>query len=580
MQRILLLIMLLPLLAVRAQDSEGNDYYFGDSFHFHAVETDARMMVRNEITLSTSDKYIWHIFEKLDNSIKLPGKGLDIRPNSPIILGIKLHRKLKNYFSPNIQNISKTYHSYLIPDSSDATIIAMGINENNLQDFVYRVVENDSIELIPWFPIPALSMKYGAKVPFAAIGTFNYPEKLIMVEVRHKKQVGIREGYLIDWRKNKKPVLEQITASGIGAYGYLNLLDPKLNKRYMLSNAGRTDAPLAMQFEKDSLQGMELTFANHQTTPYSINLIRTIGNERDTIGLEWWTQENRYLVPKEYFNSIGDYELLIHKCGHLRKYTDADILRIAYHIVPPKSMHSQSFWIVLIIFIGIVALLFFFMRFSARRRLIKVEQQRQSASLQIRNIQAQLNPHFMFNAINSIQNLIQKNDLEATNYYLSKFSSLTRASLENAEKQMNVLSQEIQLLDDYLKMEQLRFGMHYQIKNELTVHSDLVEIPTFLLQPLVENAVKHGIATGGLEGLIVVSFEQQEQSLLLSVEDNGMGFTESSPPSKSGYGLRLTRERLLLLGQLYPENDFRMQISSQPGNTKITISISNWINHA
>lgn len=186
----------------------------------------------------------------------------------------------------------------------------------------------------------------------------------------------------------------------------------------------------------------------------------------------------------------------------------------------------------------------------------------------------------MFNAINSIQNLIQKNELEATNYYLSKFSSLTRASLENAEKQMNVLSQEIQLLDDYLKMEQLRFGMHYQIKNELTVHSDLVEIPTFLLQPLVENAVKHGIATRGLEGLIVVSFEQQEQSLLLSVADNGMGFTESSPPSKSGYGLRLTRERLLLLGQLYPENDFRMQISSQPGNTKITISISNWINHA
>lgn len=185
----------------------------------------------------------------------------------------------------------------------------------------------------------------------------------------------------------------------------------------------------------------------------------------------------------------------------------------------------------------------------------------------------------MFNAINSIQNLIQKKDLVGTNHYLSKFAAVTRATLENAEKEMNALSGELQLLDDYLQMEQLRFGFHYQIENRILVHADLIEVPTMLLQPIVENAVKHGISALGNKGVISITIDQLEQSLQLCVADNGSGFECSEANNKSGYGLRLSKDRLNLLNQLYPENTFHFQVHSNDGNTQVCILITNWISN-
>lgn len=180
---------------------------------FEGISTDERMLVRQSFSYQTSDQQVWRVFEYFDNSKTIPGKSMDIQPKSPIMLGIKLNHKLKNYFSAEIQNFSKHYNSYLIPDSSDAIIIALGINKDNIHQFHYRVVENDSIELVRWSPIPALEMKYGAKVPYGAIGTFNYPNKQILVEVAHKDQYGIRDGYIIDWRERTRPQTDRCKRS-------------------------------------------------------------------------------------------------------------------------------------------------------------------------------------------------------------------------------------------------------------------------------------------------------------------------------------------------------------------------------
>ncbi|OOG18195.1 hypothetical protein BWD42_13110 [Sphingobacterium sp. CZ-UAM] len=582
MRTAILLFLLFQFFAISAQDSQGNDYYFGDNFHFSGYSTDAQTMVRTKVGYITSAKYIWHIFDSFDNTKKLPGKGLSATPNSPIILGIKLNPKLKNFISPEVQNFSKKYNSYFIPDSSDATIIAMGINKNNHQDFMYRVIENDSIELVPWSPIPALSMSYGAKEPYGDIGTFNFPNKLILVEVKHRKVYNIRDGYILDWRKNVRPILDQIIARGAGQYGYFNLLDRTLNKSYIQQYDKLTGVPLDLTFNKDSISSLNLEFQNHETIPYSINLIKKTKNIVDTILLEWWTQSKQFEVSNQYLNEIGEYELLIHKTGNIGKYGPDEVLRIPYRVTPaPKQFSATFFWStlfpILCVSIVIIITIFILVRYRSRKRLKKLEQQRQALMLQIRNIQSQLNPHFIFNAINSIQNLIQKTDQERTNYYLSKFSSLTRATLENAEREMNTLNHEFQLLDDYLQMEQLRFGFKYEILNNLEVHGDLIEIPSLLLQPIVENAVKHGIAAIGSQGMITLSAQQVEQDLFLCVSDNGKGFNVKMTKPTSGYGLRLTEERLILLGKLYPENTFQIHRTSNSGITKICIIISDWI---
>ncbi|MDR0265257.1 MAG: histidine kinase, partial [Sphingobacterium sp.] len=409
MKRLLLIFLLIQIFSASAQDSQGNDYYFGENFHFNGYSTDKRMMVRSDIGFVISDKYISHIFENFDNNKTLPGKGLKQIPNSPILLGIKLNPKLKNFISPKVQNLSKTYHSYFIPDSSDAIIIAMGINKDNYKDFLYRVVENDSIELTPWTPIPTLSIKYGAKVPYGSIGTFNYPEKLILVEVRHRKIYGIRDGYILDWRKNKRPILEQIIARGPSEYGYFNLLDRSFNKGYVHQYDEYTGAPLDLTFNKDSITSLNLEFENHDTTPYSVQLIKKTENSADTIQLEWWTQAKKFEVSNKYLNEIGEYELLIHKTGDINTYNANEILRIPYHIVQAPQQFSATLWPILwpttLISLTIIVIAFFTLRYRTRKRLVKVEQKRQTLTLQIKNIQSQLNPHFMFNAINSIQNL-------------------------------------------------------------------------------------------------------------------------------------------------------------------------------
>jgi len=581
MKRTLLLLLLLLFFKTWAQDQQGNDYFFGENFHFHGFSTDKRMMIRNNVEYVKSAKYIWHVYRSFDNKVKLPGDGLNDIPNSPILLGIKLSPKLKNYFSAPVQNISKVYYSYIVPDSSDAIIVAMGINKDNYKDYVYRVVEHDSIELISWSPIPKLSMEYGAKVPYGAIGTFNYPGKQILVEVRHKKNYGIRDGYIIDWRKNNRPVLKQLIARGSGKYGYFNVLNDSLNKGQVQSYDTHTGVPVGWTFQKDSITEFDLEFDKHETVPYSIHLIKNSNGQVDTLRLEWWTQLDKFTISNQYLNEVGQYDLLVHKTGNLSKYKDSEILRISYRIVPTAIKTTQAVWPIIWPYLLAGSIMvcagFFMMRSRSRIKMKQVQQQKQAVTLQIKNIQAQLNPHFMFNAINSIQNLIQKNDLIGTNHYLSKFASVTRATLENAEKEMNPLSEELQLLDDYLQMEQLRFGFHYQIENKISVHADLIEIPTMLLQPIVENAVKHGIAILGNTGMISIIIDQLGQTMRIYIEDNGAGFDYTVENNGSGYGLRLSKERLNLLNKLYPENTFHIEIKTTNNKTQVCILISNWI---
>ncbi|HJY13489.1 MAG TPA: histidine kinase, partial [Flavobacterium sp.] len=117
---------------------------------------------------------------------------------------------------------------------------------------------------------------------------------------------------------------------------------------------------------------------------------------------------------------------------------------------------------------------------------------------------------------------MNKNEIDNANKYLSKFARLTRNVLD--DKELISLTQERTLLDDYLQMEQLRFGFKYEINCSENLDLDNIEIPSMLLQPFVENAVKHGISQKATDGRIDITFIKQSNDLVLTVTDNGNGF--------------------------------------------------------
>jgi LytS/YehU family sensor histidine kinase len=184
----------------------------------------------------------------------------------------------------------------------------------------------------------------------------------------------------------------------------------------------------------------------------------------------------------------------------------------------------------------------------------------------------------MFNALSSIQNLMNRNEAVAANHYLTIFSSLTRRVLNTGDQELISLEDEISLLDDYLQMEQLRFGFKYSINVVDELNKANIEIPAMLLQPLVENAVKHGVSSLRDKGTIEVAFEKNNKALVLSVSDNGNGFDENNIAlDDKGLGLKLSRERITLLNKIYSKQLITMEFNAVNSGTKVNVILNDWL---
>lgn len=195
------------------------------------------------------------------------------------------------------------------------------------------------------------------------------------------------------------------------------------------------------------------------------------------------------------------------------------------------------------------ASLIFFWIYKARVSAItkKESLKRQIKELEIKAIRSQMNPHFMFNALNSIQSLINNRQYKEANIYLEKFSLLMRRVLDNSEKSFVSLSDEIAALTLYAELEKLRFDFAFSIKVDGGINPDLIEIPGMIIQPLVENAILHGIAQKGSEGNLAIHISKAGDCLKIDVIDNGLGLSAGAGEKHNGFGLKLVRERLNLL---------------------------------
>jgi len=204
---------------------------------------------------------------------------------------------------------------------------------------------------------------------------------------------------------------------------------------------------------------------------------------------------------------------------------------------------------------------------EARHQLERNRQEAQMAklrvaSLQLRALRAQMNPHFMFNALNAIQGLITSGRNNEAESYLAKFAKMMRHTLEYSDLEVVALEQEIEFLERYLDINRkLRFRerLHYQIIPPRGIDLTDLNVPTMILQPFVENAIEHGIRPRQ-EGNLRIEFQLTENGQILRcvIEDDGVGYNKGKEKQKEGAafqshrsrGMDITRERLNLLHQL------------------------------
>jgi signal transduction histidine kinase len=290
--------------------------------------------------------------------------------------------------------------------------------------------------------------------------------------------------------------------------------------------------------------------------------------------LALWGSHRIALTPARWIKSLGLHALA--GVGFVLLSTILERWLVAVVLATPRSAFAQSLFyrfdsrFLAYLVIVTLAQVAHYVTLSRDRQVEAAQLATQLARAELQVLKMQLQPHFLFNALNAISELVHQ-DPQSADRMVARLGHLLRLSLEQAAgHQMVPLHQELEFLRAYLEIEQTRFGERLIV--ELVAGLEVLDsaVPTLLLQPLVENAIRHGAGqlTGG--GRVAVRARRDGERLRITIEDNGPGFPEDDSSLPAGLGLRNTRERLR---QLYGE-DHRFRLANGPdGGARLLIEV-------
>lgn len=280
--------------------------------------------------------------------------------------------------------------------------------------------------------------------------------------------------------------------------------------------------------------------------------IKGLSNDWDT------TQQNSLEFPTL---SSGNYELeiiAINKFG-----LESQPRHIAFTVATP---YWQTLWFRILAVTGTAAITWYLVAW--RFRTVRKQEQEKArlhhklGEMEQVALRAQMNPHFIFNSLNSIQSFIIKNDLESSNQYLTEFAHLIRQTMDNSKKGITSIENEMLYLNRYLEMEKMRFGdaFTYSVEVDPQIDKSYTFIPTMILQPFVENSIRHGLRySQKSEKKLSIQFIWNNNHLLCIVEDNGIGRKKAQELKSSIHveyqskGMTITEERIRLINQQHSE---------------------------
>jgi ligand-binding sensor domain-containing protein len=299
-----------------------------------------------------------------------------------------------------------------------------------------------------------------------------------------------------------------------------------------------------------------------------------------------WVYTN---YPSAQFQTLnpGDYTFVVYAKNDDGYWSDE-----------PATLHLtvtpawwQTWWFRTVAAATLLALVYL----AVRTRIDKVRRREHEKSIlqskiaetELKALRAQMNPHFLFNAINSVQHFITSNDPDSSQRYLSKFARLIRYVVDNSKPSAIPISKEIEAIKLFLELESVRFEnrFEYFIEVDKRIEKDFVQIPSMLIQPYVENAIWHGLMHKDGRGKITIRIELLEQGLKCVIEDDGIGRQKSlelkanlKMKKHKSVGMTITQERLEIINQM---NNSRLSVNiidladenNNPAGTRVELFI-------
>ncbi len=301
---------------------------------------------------------------------------------------------------------------------------------------------------------------------------------------------------------------------------------------------------IEFQFTSNSIVNAQNNIFKYKLLPYDI---------------EW--RYTTMFSPKAVYNNLnaGKYTFIVNSAGSDAVWHSKNA-QINFKI---QAHFSSSVWFKVLI--AIIFLIVFFLIYLLRinrikkQEKLKTEYNKKIAELESKALRSQMNPHFVFNSLNSIQNYIMKNDVESSSKYLNRFAKLTRLIFNHSQQQFISLEQELIALKTYVELEQFRFKNKFDflINIDSKINQKFIEIPPLIIQPFIENSIWHGIMHNedidNFKGQITLDISQINNFLLISIKDNGIGRKKSSELNKTSTsdhhssGMKLTKDRLDIL---------------------------------
>jgi len=462
-------------------------------------------------------------------------------------------------------------------DTSGAHFFA--ISESVLQagQFEYQLTKNAETTVLPWTPLVSKMYTSSSGTVMNYIGQYKAERgNFLVLDLRKKGTEKIISSAIVFFNKTQptlaavflgdemKHFIKKLTTTEWG-------VDSSERKKWQTNYSAvelDTATGLPKKLDLDPDQNTIIFYLKQQVQKTDLLEYQLVKDGEVFIGWKKNDFDNGFI----WLNNLppGNYEL------KMRFTIQKENITTYPFRIRPRWDQTLTFKFIagglIAAFFGFLLLLYRLRRQRQKLRWTKL--QKDKAETELRSIYSQLNPHFLFNALNSIQGLVNKNETENANYYLSTFSKLLRDSLVNSEKDRVPLSTELQTLKTYLQLEQLRFHFQYTIHIDESIDTNSVEIPSLLFQPLVENAIKHGVSAMQENGNIIIDFKRTGNDMIASITDNGKGFDRSA--ATNGFGLKLTRERIRLLNEADNESPVTLSIESGNSGTTIILHFKNW----
>jgi two-component system, LytTR family, sensor kinase len=467
-------------------------------------------------------------------------------------------------------------------DNTNAQFFLHGVDNKNSKQYEFRVLENLNKVIIPWTNISKKNLptvradEQSQKMCYLGGYKTNVGNKII-VDIRRSGTDKIMCSAVICWVPIKPVLVNIYTVNELNDFlkrfkapGYrsLSVSEKYKWKRQYANNQLDSITSLPKKLKVASTDNSLIFYL--KANIYSKDQVEYALIKDNKIVRLWGINEfdNSFIWLKNL--KPGEYILRMRYSIQRKNVTEYPFV-----IETPwnqSAIFNMIAGILSLTFLGGIIFLILFLK--QKKKTVKELAKKEKLQLELKAIYAQLNPHFVFNALSSIQGLINKKDIEGANMYLSDFARLMRDSMTNNNKEQTSLNQEIITLETYLKLEQLRFGFKFEIKtNDINIYE--TEIPSLLLQPLIENAVKHGVSSLKEDGMVGLLFSKTNNDMIVEIQDNGGGFAINE--EVSGYGLKLTRDRIKLLNQIMKGQSIELDIKGNtPSGTKVSLQFKNW----